>query len=199
MRGSRARMAGAAVVLLAGLTSGCLVEIDRVADPGAAFAQARREAARFQGRPGPAHTVNVLVYGHDDSQLVRVSVPMWLARKVAKHEGNFDADLGDGLLFASELKSLLEHPRCPNELDFEALARYLALEYVPTPYSILGGVRKLPGDVSASSRYWEEDIIEPAVTVSPRGTITPPNAPGIGYNVNLRLLDALTVRKETIT
>ncbi len=57
----------------------------------------------------------------------------------------------------------------------------------------------LPGDVSASARYWEEDIIEPAVTVSPRGTITPPEAPGIGYNVNLRRLDALTVRKETIT
>jgi O-succinylbenzoate synthase len=57
----------------------------------------------------------------------------------------------------------------------------------------------LPGDVSASARYWEEDIIEPAVTVSPRGTITPPDAPGIGYNVNLRRLDALTVRKETIT
>jgi hypothetical protein len=94
---SRARrLAGAAVVLLAVLTSGCLVEIDRVADPGAAFAQARREAARFQGRPGPAHQVNVLVYGHDDGQLVRVSVPMWLARRVARHEGNLDVDLGDG-------------------------------------------------------------------------------------------------------
>ena len=57
----------------------------------------------------------------------------------------------------------------------------------------------LPGDVSASARYWEEDVIEPAVTVSPRGTIMPPEAPGIGYNVNLRRLDALTVRKETIT
>lgn len=57
----------------------------------------------------------------------------------------------------------------------------------------------LPGDVSASSRYWEEDVIEPAVTVSPRGTIAPPDAPGIGFNINLRRLDALTVRKETIT
>src|SRR5260221_3605696 len=97
MRGSGTRrMAGAAAVLLAGLTSGCLVEIDRVADPGAAFAQARREAARFQGRPGPAHHVNVLVYAHDDGQLVRVSVPMWLARKVARREGDFDVDFGGG-------------------------------------------------------------------------------------------------------
>ena len=56
----------------------------------------------------------------------------------------------------------------------------------------------LPGDVSASARYWEEDIIEPGVTVSSRGTITPPDAPGIGYQVNLPRLDALSVRKETI-
>jgi O-succinylbenzoate synthase len=56
----------------------------------------------------------------------------------------------------------------------------------------------LPGDVSASSRYWEEDIIEPPVTVSSRGTITPPEAAGIGFSVNLPRLDALTVRKETI-
>ncbi len=56
----------------------------------------------------------------------------------------------------------------------------------------------LPGDVSASSRYWEEDIIEPPVTVSPRGTITPPEAPGIGFSVNLPRLEALTVRKDTI-
>jgi O-succinylbenzoate synthase len=56
----------------------------------------------------------------------------------------------------------------------------------------------LPGDVSASARYWEEDIIDPPVTVSPRGTITPPNSPGIGYVVNLSRIEALTVRKEII-
>jgi asparagine synthase (glutamine-hydrolysing) len=55
------------------------------------------------------------------------------------------ADLGGSLLFASELKALVEHPRCPKDLDFDALTRYLALEYVPTPYSIFAGVRKLPG------------------------------------------------------
>jgi len=56
----------------------------------------------------------------------------------------------------------------------------------------------LPGDVSASSRYWEEDIIDPPVTVSARGTIKPPDAPGIGYAVNLSRIEALTVRKEII-
>jgi O-succinylbenzoate synthase len=56
----------------------------------------------------------------------------------------------------------------------------------------------LPGDVSASARYWEEDIIEPPVTVSERGTITPPTDPGIGYEVNEARLESLVVRREEI-
>ncbi len=55
------------------------------------------------------------------------------------------ADLGDALLFGSELKALLEHPRCPRELDFASLSRYLALEYVPAPRAIFEGISKLPG------------------------------------------------------
>ena len=57
----------------------------------------------------------------------------------------------------------------------------------------------LPGDVSASARYWEEDIIEPPVTVSRAGTIKAPTAPGIGFEVNESRVDALTVRRETIS
>jgi O-succinylbenzoate synthase len=56
----------------------------------------------------------------------------------------------------------------------------------------------LPGDVSASARYWEEDLIDPPVTVSSRGTITAPTAPGIGFAVNHKRIEALTVRKEAI-
>jgi O-succinylbenzoate synthase len=56
----------------------------------------------------------------------------------------------------------------------------------------------LPGDVSASARYWEEDIIEPPVTVSERGTIKVPEAPGIGFDINVKRIEALTVRKEAI-
>ncbi|MDQ1522656.1 MAG: o-succinylbenzoate synthase [Pyrinomonadaceae bacterium] len=55
----------------------------------------------------------------------------------------------------------------------------------------------LPGDVSASARYWEEEIIEPPVTVSSRGTITAPAAPGIGFEIKRQRIDALTVRKES--
>jgi o-succinylbenzoate synthase len=56
----------------------------------------------------------------------------------------------------------------------------------------------LPGDVSASARYWEEDIIEPPVTVSGRGTITPPAGLGIGYAVNEARLESLVVRRQEI-
>lgn len=56
----------------------------------------------------------------------------------------------------------------------------------------------LPGDVSASERYWKEDIIEPPVTVTPRGTIIAPDAPGIGFHVRRDRIDKVTVRRELI-
>jgi o-succinylbenzoate synthase len=55
----------------------------------------------------------------------------------------------------------------------------------------------LPGDVSASKRYWTEDIIEPEVTVSADGLIHVPDAPGRGFALNAELIEKLTVRKET--
>ncbi len=56
----------------------------------------------------------------------------------------------------------------------------------------------LPGDVSASARYWKEDIIEPEVTVSSAGEIAIPDTPGRGYEVRYDLVERLTVRKETV-
>ncbi|HLY39949.1 MAG TPA: o-succinylbenzoate synthase [Terracidiphilus sp.] len=56
----------------------------------------------------------------------------------------------------------------------------------------------LPGDVSASARYWREDIIEPEVTVSEKGEIAIPDTPGRGYEVRIDLIERLTVRKEAI-
>jgi o-succinylbenzoate synthase len=56
----------------------------------------------------------------------------------------------------------------------------------------------LPGDVSASERYWEEDIIEPPVFVSRTGTITAPSGHGIGFEINEAFVDALTVRRDDI-
>jgi O-succinylbenzoate synthase len=57
---------------------------------------------------------------------------------------------------------------------------------------------RLPGDVSASSRYWAEDIIEPAVTVSSKGEIEVPTTPGRGFEVKTDLVERLTVRTQEI-
>jgi len=56
----------------------------------------------------------------------------------------------------------------------------------------------LPGDVSASARYWTQDIIEPEVTVSPQGEITVPTGIGSGYTILRERIEALTVRRQTI-
>jgi O-succinylbenzoate synthase len=55
----------------------------------------------------------------------------------------------------------------------------------------------LPGDVSASQRYWHEDVIEPEVTVTPQGTIRLPDKPGLGYHVRRDLIERLTIEKQT--
>jgi o-succinylbenzoate synthase len=57
----------------------------------------------------------------------------------------------------------------------------------------------LPGDVSASTRYWREDVINPEVTVSPQGTITVPTAAGIGFEPRRERIDSVTVRKESFS
>jgi O-succinylbenzoate synthase len=57
---------------------------------------------------------------------------------------------------------------------------------------------RLPGDVSASKRYWKEDIIEPEVAVSPQGTIAISDEPGTGYRIREDRIEKLTVRRETI-
>jgi O-succinylbenzoate synthase len=56
----------------------------------------------------------------------------------------------------------------------------------------------LPGDVSASKRYWQEDIIEPPVAVTPQGTIVAPEKAGIGFEVRRERIDKLAVRKSEI-
>jgi len=52
----------------------------------------------------------------------------------------------------------------------------------------------LPGDISASKRYYKEDIVEPEFLVNKDGTMDVPTKPGIGVEVNMRVLDNVTVR-----
>jgi O-succinylbenzoate synthase len=56
----------------------------------------------------------------------------------------------------------------------------------------------LPGDVSASKRYWTRDIIAPEVETTPRGTIAVRDEPGFGYELDRDYIRAITVREETI-
>lgn len=54
----------------------------------------------------------------------------------------------------------------------------------------------LPGDISASKRYYREDIVEPAFEVAPDGTMAVPAGPGIGVEVVADRLERVTVRRE---
>jgi len=53
----------------------------------------------------------------------------------------------------------------------------------------------LPGDISASKRYYQEDIVEPEFVLNKDGTMDVPVKPGIGVEVNMKMLDKVTVKK----
>jgi asparagine synthase (glutamine-hydrolysing) len=75
----------------------------------------------------------------------------------------YSLERGRRLVFASEIKAILQYPGMSREVDPEALDLFLTLEYVPAPYSILKSVRKLPAghilvfeDGEASiGEYWD--------------------------------------------
>lgn len=56
----------------------------------------------------------------------------------------------------------------------------------------------LPGDVSASKRYWKREIIVPPVEVTPRGTIVVSEGPGLGFEPDLDYIESITARKEEL-
>jgi O-succinylbenzoate synthase len=56
----------------------------------------------------------------------------------------------------------------------------------------------LPGDVSASKRYWKRDIIEPAVEVDCDGLIAIRDEPGFGYELDMDYIREITVREEVV-
>jgi asparagine synthase (glutamine-hydrolysing) len=67
----------------------------------------------------------------------------------AMHDGAF--------LFGSEIKSLLQYPDLPREIDLSAIDHYLTLQYVPDPFTAFVGIRKLP---PGHRLLWEEGRIE---------------------------------------
>src|SRR5262249_25445100 len=71
---------------------------------------------------------------------------------------------GQRLLFASEIKGILEDPTIPRDLDLDALGQYLTFHYIPAPRTIFASIRKLPpastlvlsldGGQPMVSQYW---------------------------------------------
>lgn len=70
---------------------------------------------------------------------------------------------GPDLYFGSELKAILAHPEIERRLDLDGLDHYLTLNYVPCPYTLVAGIRKLPpgcwlewrGGEGRLARYWQ--------------------------------------------
>lgn len=87
----------ASVVALPLLLSGCLVDVRHVSDPEPEWRKAMAEIDELAARPGPAGSLQVLVFDPGDQELVRVGIPLWLARKAAgqKHEIDFGDDIDD--------------------------------------------------------------------------------------------------------
>lgn len=56
----------------------------------------------------------------------------------------------------------------------------------------------LPGDISASSRYWERDIVSPEFEVA-NGEMAVPTGPGIGVEIDVEWIEALTTRVATFS
>lgn len=55
---------------------------------------------------------------------------------------------------------------------------------------------RLPGDVSASARYYERDLVNPPFELNPDGTISVPGGPGIGVGIDEDRLEEHTVRSK---
>ncbi len=72
------------------------------------------------------------------------------------------------IIFASEIKSILSCGGITRELDCSALDRYLTFEYIPSPQTILKGIKKLfPGHYllfqegkTSVKKYWDVDFLE---------------------------------------
>jgi o-succinylbenzoate synthase len=57
----------------------------------------------------------------------------------------------------------------------------------------------LPGDISGSRKYYKHDIVEPEFVINSDGTMDVPTKPGIGVEVNMKMLEKVTVRKQSFT
>lgn len=88
---------------------------------------------------------------------------LFLARDRFGKKPLYYASFDNQFIFGSELKALLKHPAVKKEIDLNALGKYLAYEYVPSPYSIFKNIYKLEagsrisvkGAAVHKDRYWD--------------------------------------------
>jgi asparagine synthase (glutamine-hydrolysing) len=142
------------------------------------FAEVRRELQSHGHRFRTSSDTEVLVHGYEQWGAALVerlrgmfAFAVWdaprrrllLARDRVGVKPLHYAVLNDGIVFGSEIKSLLVDPAVPRDWSPEALDAYLALLYVPAPLTIYRAIRKLPpghvlvaeGGQVRLSRYWD--------------------------------------------
>ncbi|KRG16111.1 o-succinylbenzoate synthase [Lederbergia galactosidilytica] len=99
-----------------------------------------------------------------------------------------------GLAIAKQIHDLCQEHQlqawCGGMIEFGISKAYnLALASLPG--------FTLPGDLSSSTHYWQEDIITPAIEME-QGKISVPTVPGLGFSINERRFDEVCVHKEMI-
>jgi len=120
---------------------------------------------------------------------------LFLARDRIGKKPLYYAEIPQGIIFASEMKALLMHPRISRQVDFHGLFNFFTFSYIPAPGTILRGVSKLePGHFLLwkdgriiKRRYWTLDY-EPKLRVSEEEAIE---------GIRDRLDDAVAVRLES--
>src|SRR3954466_2240558 len=100
---------------------------------------------------------------------------LFLARDRFGEKPLFVHCAGENVYFASEIKALLKLPQLRAKVDFRAVWDYLSYRYVPAPWTLFSGVRKLmPG----STAVWERGrLVETRYWVPPDGRRVPEEAP----------------------
>ncbi len=102
-----------------------------------------------------------------------------LGRDRAGEKPLYYLEQGGELMFASEIKALLAHPRVSREINLHALTRYLMHGYFPAPHTPFVGVRKLPAGhlliaergATRIVRYWNlRGFFEKAALPAPSGS-----------------------------
>lgn len=121
----RTRLAAALLGTLLG--TGCFVNVSHVSDPEPAFRRARAEAEALAGRKGPARSLHVLVYDPAERELVRVSLPMWVVRRLEKEVDWDEIDLDDDE-GADHVKKALRGRLTMRDLERSALGTLVEVE-----------------------------------------------------------------------